>query len=405
MSSIEKNIILYFPFDEGNGSKTAFDYSTNRADGVVKNAEFTAGKIGNAIKFEGDGTVEVPKEVMSEGVMNSEWSILAWIDSTGIEAGSPKMAIWNIAMSGVNNFVENRITLQPGTWSHLAITKRGNTYNFYLNTILVDTIVRAGHVTGMSLSQDYFGSDYGKGCVDDLKIFNIALSAEDLVNQMANVKTLEYSIDGVNLKEYGVFVSDSKGLTDRPKMKKPYLESWADYHGSMVDLNHKFLEDRVITLNCFIKSDNGKGEFVSAVNKFLQIFDEHGTHRLMVDIHPTKPLVYEVYLEDSVEFAKTWNDGLMVGTFTLKLREPSPVKRVLKYMKVDNNTPDVSITIETNKSVDVHWGDGSSVFDVSGKQTLTHKYKDTGDYYIIVSGCIDEIIKFETNAIIVWQKI
>ena len=47
--SSNNNIIFNMPFDESDGSATAYDYSSNRADGVVTGAHFTAGKNGNAI--------------------------------------------------------------------------------------------------------------------------------------------------------------------------------------------------------------------------------------------------------------------------------------------------------------------------------------------------------------------
>lgn len=59
--SSNNNIIFNMPFDESDGSATAYDYSSNRADGVVTGAHFTAGKNGNAISFSGNDTCEVSK--------------------------------------------------------------------------------------------------------------------------------------------------------------------------------------------------------------------------------------------------------------------------------------------------------------------------------------------------------
>lgn len=401
----EKHTILYLPFDESKGSKTAFDYSVNRADGGVNDADFVSGKVGNAIEFNGLGSVDVSKKILTPESLNQDWTIMAWVKSGEMEVGSPSVLVWTVAMVGVNNFVERVIPIQSGQWSHVALTKRGSVYKFYLNTTMIDTVIHAGEITGLSLSQDYFGGEFGKGCVDDLKVFDVALSAEDIVGQMSNVKVLEYYIDGVNLKEYGVRVSDSKGLVGRTKAKKPRSESWDDYNGVMIDLRHKYVEERTIILSCFIKTVNGKGDYVAAVNKFSQLFDKPGTVRLMIDIHPTKPLVYEVYLEDPIDPDKTWNDGLMVGVFQLKLKEPNPVKRVLKYMKVGPDSMPVTIKMITHKMVDVYWGDGTVDQDVFGEVQLTHEYKAVGDYFIIVAGCIDEIGLFETNSIIVWEKI
>ena len=45
------NIIFNMPFDESDGSATAYDYSSNRADGVVTGAHFTAGKTAMPFPF------------------------------------------------------------------------------------------------------------------------------------------------------------------------------------------------------------------------------------------------------------------------------------------------------------------------------------------------------------------
>jgi hypothetical protein len=141
------------------------------------------------------------------------------------------------------------------------------------------------------------------------------------------------------------------------------------------------------------------------VAKFEQLFDASGTQRLVIDIHPTKPLIYEVYCKDEIAISKKWNDNLMVGTFKLKLIEPEPVKRILKHIRTGESTKTCSITLKTTKLVNIYWGDGTVDYDVSGDITKTHDYTENGDYYPVITGCIDEITEFSTNAIIVWNKI
>lgn len=403
MAVNKNNIILNLPFDESDGSLIAYDYSTNLANGVISGAKFVSGKIGNAVQLSGEDTCEVSKNVLN---LSGDFSLMCWINPAAIQIGSPSKVIWMLAFDGVNQFVEIPIELSCGNWVSVAITKKGAIYNFYANASLVKTVNRSGSLIGVSLNQDYYGGEFGKGSVDDLKVYNIALSQADLTEEMSAVKQLTYYIDGVDLKEYGVYVSASEGLLDRPKMKAPLSVSWDNYHGSCVDLNHKFYENREITLSCFIKAE-GKGDFVSKVNQFLQVFDKKGTNRLMVDIHPTKPLVYEVYSSDNIAIKKTWDDNLMVGTFSLKLIEPSPVKKVLKFMRVGESTKDCSIKLTITKLVDIYWGDGEVDTDIYGTDvTINHTFKNNGDYYIIVAGCVDEIDKFEAkNTIIVWNKL
>ena len=81
------------------------------------------------------------------------------------------------------------------------------------------------------------------------------------------------------------------------------------------------------------------------LSRFEQLFDEQGTQRLMIDVHPTKPLLYEVYCKDEISVAKKWSDELMVGTFKLKLFEPEPVKRILKHIRVGDSTKTCTITM------------------------------------------------------------
>lgn len=200
-------------------------------------------------------------------------------------------------------------------------------------------------------------------------------------------------------------MSASDGLLSRPKLKDPLTVNWDNYHGESVDLMHKFIEARDITLSCFVKAES-KMNFIKRVNDFAHLFDKKGTNRLVVDVHPVKPLIYEVYIKDEIEVSKTWNDSLMVGTFKLKLREPEPVKKVLKHIRVSEATKTCEITLTSTKYVNIYWGDGNVDYDIAGKDvSVQHEYTENGDYFPVVTGCIDEITSFTTNAIIVWERI
>ena len=147
-------------------------------------------------------------------------------------------------------------------------------------------------------------------------------------------------------------------------------------------------------------------DFIKKITTFEQQFDKTGTNRLMIDVHPVKPLIYEVYCKDAIEISKEWSNELMVGTFKLKLVEPEPVKRVLKHIRVGEATKTCSITLTSSKYVNIYWGDGKVDYDVSGENlTITHNYDVNGDYFPVITGCIDEISSFTTNAIVVWERI
>ena len=397
------DIILQLPFDEPSGSPIAYDYSQSRADGTVKGATFVGGKNGNAISFGGDDYCEVSKSILPN--MNTEFSILAWVQGRQTECGSPSKMIWNLNFAGLNNYVEVPIEAKPGSWFSLAVTRRGGVFNFYVNSSLIKTVNNSGALQGISLNQDYYGGEYGFGLLDDVKIYKVALLQADLINELQSTKQQAYLLDGVDFKDYGVYVSGSDGILTRPKLKAPASLSWDNYHGESVDLMHKFYESREITLSCFVKAES-KMDFIKRVSEFEAQFDKKGTNRLVIDVHPVKPLIYEVYCKDAIEITKEWSNELMVGTFKLKLIEPEPVKRVLKHIRISEATKTCTITLTSRKLVNVYWGDGQVDYDISGQaRTITHDYTQNGDYFPVITGCIEEITEFDTNAIIVWERI
>ena len=391
------------PFDESDGSKVAYDYSRTRADGTVTDAHFVEGKNGNAISFSGHGTCEVSKEVLQS--MDMAFSLLAWVKGREVECGSPRKMIWILNFEGVENFVEIPIEANPGSWYSLAVTRHAGQYKFYVNSSLIKEINRSAPLKGLSLNQDYYGGDFGFGLLDDVKIYNVTLQQSDLINEISSSKQQAYLLDGVNFKKFGVYVSGSDGIVSRPKMKAPFSIKWDNYHGESVDLMHKFYEPREITLHCFIKA-NSKIDFIKRISEFEQQFDKVGTNRLTIDVHPVKPLIYEVYCKDAIEVVKEWSNDLMVGTFKIKLVEPEPVKRVLKHIRISEATKTCRITLTTMKRVNIYWGDGTVDYDVEGEnKEILHHYETNGDYFPVITGCIDEIKTFDTNAIVVWEKI
>lgn len=397
------NIILNLPFDEGNGSAVAYDYSPNRADVDVHSAAFVPGLNGNAIKFTGSEYGEVTKQIFSS--LNAPFTISLYAQSLEVETGTPTKFIWLLNFEGLNNYMEVPIEAKPHVWFNLALIRQGMMYNFFVNGQLVNTVMQDGTLHGVSISQDYYGGEYGLCLLDDVKLYDIALTQEDLLQTLSVSKPQSYTLDGVDLKDYGVYVSDSDGVLNRPKLKPMATVSWDNYHGEDVDLNHKFYEPREITFSCFIRAKT-KNDFIMQMARFEQQFDKRGLHRLVIDVHPIKPLIYEVYCKDEISVSKKWNDELMVGTFKLKMIEPQPVKRVLKHIRVSEATKICTINISTDKLVNIFWGDGTVDEDISGRDVqISHDYKENGEYFPVITGCIDEIESFTTNAIVVWNKL
>lgn len=413
--AVEESLVLHMPFDEMDGATTTYDYSKNRADGVVTDAHFESGKNSNCIRFDGNGKCEVSKSVLA---LSGSFTLCTYVKSHSVASKLVVLLNYN----GINNYYKTLIDVSPDQWYYLAVVREGTSITMYLNGTKIGTEKvpsNFGNPVGFSISQDCYIAELGRGCLDDTKLFSKALTQEEILNLLDNTKQLAYLLDGVNFKDFGVYVSGSKGIIDSLKMKEPLKLDWDGYHGEAIDLSRPRMQAREITLECFIKSEGGKIAFVQAVKDFLeQFYTPHkkqadskseavaaGLHRLTIDIHPTKALVYEVYLPDGTDISKEWNDSKMVGTFSLKLKEPEPVKRVLKHFRVNENSKTVTITLTTEKLVNIYWGDGTTTQDVYGTQTITHDYSENGEYYVIVTGVIEDIAEFSTNAIIVWNKL
>ena len=216
---------------------------------------------------------------------------------------------------------------------------------------------------------------------------------------------VKYYIDGVDLKTYGVSVSGSEGLLSRPKIKAPVSMSWEGYHGDVIDVSKRRYESRQISIDCFIVA-NDNIDLIAKFNAFAAVFDKTGLRQLLVSVEPAEPLAYMVLLEESIDIKKIWGETQVVGTFTLNLREPEPVKKVLRYTRSDVASKTVSITVTSAKMLNIYWGDGTFTYDVSGTAvTVTHDYAVNGRFYIVVTGNIEEITSLTSTGAIVWNKL
>lgn len=405
--ALEQNLILNIPFDESNGSTVAYNFAQNRHDATVTDCSFVSGKQGNCIHFDGAGRAEIENNVVT---LSGNFTILAWLKSILFEDGytNKRIGIFCNTDQSEGGYREAWIDIEPGSWGYFALRKAGNQVSIYLDTQLIQTLVLPSTMTGIAILQDVYGTGNGYGDLDELKIYNVALSESEIAEELNSISQLEYYLNGVNFNEFDLHVESSTGVLDLPKLKTPTSVDWADYHGKVIDLTDKRYQEREITLNCWLRA-TGKMDFTERVNRLYEHFRQDGTQRLMISIHPTKPLVYEVYCEDGVAPSKRWHDDKMIGTFSLKLKEPDPVKRVIRHQRLNASNAELTIELKSDKMVNIYWGDGTVSEDIYGDYTggnaLKHTYAENGIYYAIVAGVIEEITDFDTNGIVVWNRL
>lgn len=402
----EQNLILNMPFDEADGSAVAYDYTAHRYDATVEGATFKHGTKSNCIHFEGTGSASVEQDILQ---LASDFTILAWVKPSMLEDGVTGKRLGLFCNTGLmEGYRDVWVDVNPDVWQFVIIRKSSSRVSLIIDLKEQGSVTLPGTLTGLSLLQDVYSGEYAYADLDEVKIYNTALSNEELEEAIKSVSTLEYILDGVNLKDFGIRVSASTGVLDLPKLKSPTEVDWPDYHGKVLDLTDKRYSEREITLSCWCKA-TGKSDFAERIYNLCDHFRKDGTIRLEITINPLKPLVYEVYNEDGVAVSKKWHDEQMIGTFTLKLQEPDPVKRVMRHQYAGSSTKEVSVAFKSDKMVNIYWGDGTVEQDVYGDHTgenaITHSYETTGVYYVIVAGVIEEITDFNTNGIVIWSRL
>lgn len=163
---------------------------------------------------------------------------------------------------------------------------------------------------------------------------------------------VRYSVNGKYFKDFGTYISSSEGLFDALKRKPVNTYDWAEYHGSSPDLSNPKFEQREITLKGFVTGANWeimKSNFDSIISEFHKA----GTQRLLIEPFGLKPLPYEVCMIDEVKLQKEFKNGQMVGTFTLKLIEPNPIKKVL-YLTGDA----LNLAYNSSTETEIFYGNG-----------------------------------------------
>lgn len=216
--------------------------------------------------------------------------------------------------------------------------------------------------------------------------------------------TVNYYLNGTLFADYGVKIIQSKGILNALKMKEPVKTNWPDHHGEVIDLAAPRFEAREIVLECIIKATNSN-DWIGKVRLFIGALQQAELNQIVIEIvdgaTSMRPLVYMVFLQEVPDISKTWSEANMFGTFTLKLKEPEPVKRIYS-----TNSTSVSLTINTTDPVNIYWGDREAEYDVTTETgEITHSYFREEPHYIVITGIIDNINGVSTDATEVWNKL
>jgi len=205
-----KTCVGVWLFDEGDGT-TAKDSSGNKNDGMLVNSpEWVAGKFDNALNFDGvDDYINLPATTSDnwEGITLVAW---AWLNllptelpaSYGEIYGS-NQDLYDMYEDKGNNELRVKVTttvgaerpgiptaqLETGQWLHIAGIHdiSAGQMKIYMNGNLIDTHNLTGTINGTQYST--IGAqggpngpftDFFNGIIDEVALFNVPLSEQDL---------------------------------------------------------------------------------------------------------------------------------------------------------------------------------------------------------------------------------
>ena len=221
-------LVAAYPFDEGSGT-TVHDVSNNGNNGTINGATWTtSGESGDALVFNGNALVTVNNSAtlqlsnamtleawVNPSNLNSSWQdvIYKGDDNYYLEGSSPD---GQPAVGGT--FGETDISpligggaLPANIWSFLAATYDGATIQLYINGTQVASQPQTGAIMAsanpLQIGGDTIYGQYFQGAIDEVRIYNLALTAAqiqaDMNMPLSNIPTapgdLTATIVGTNL--------------------------------------------------------------------------------------------------------------------------------------------------------------------------------------------------------------
>jgi len=218
LSILEEGLVGHWPFDEMSGTM-AYDFSGNENHGVIDGATWVTGKVGDgALSFDGvSNVVKVPHSPSL--VFTNQVTIAAWLnlaDATANQDAIQKYGIALCELRDANGIIKNILKLNEqwlsfpynenadaflNQWHHLALTYDGAQVVNYLDGQIDNTFAQTGDINIPTAGESdlSFGANapwndiYFNGMIDDVRLYNRALSASEIENLFHGVNAVEQS--------------------------------------------------------------------------------------------------------------------------------------------------------------------------------------------------------------------
>ena len=212
------NLMAHYALDEGSGT-IAVDSSGNGNNGTISGgATFTTGKIGQALSFDGvNDYINIPNNTTLSPT--GDMTLSAWVKfwQLGTDLARVQKIVYKghnvtpwesyeLMMDATNQIVFNRAggtnsyagagytgAVSKGVWYHIVGVSQGLTMKIYINGT-DSTNWKYNDVSGSFLQSNMdlrignnpWNSEHFNGDIDDVRIYNYALSSQEVTNLYNN---------------------------------------------------------------------------------------------------------------------------------------------------------------------------------------------------------------------------
>ena len=200
-------LVAAYGFNEGAGTVVG-DASGSNNTGTIKAATWSAsGHTGAALSFDGTSAwVAIPPSASLS--LTNGMTLEAWVRPTAATGWRSVIlkegtGILSYALYSANDasrpggFVHNgsadvsvlgTAAVPLNAWTHLGVTYDGSALRFYTNGVLVKTVTGVSSIAtttgGLKIGGNSVWGEYFKGLIDDVRIYNRALSAAEMQTDM-----------------------------------------------------------------------------------------------------------------------------------------------------------------------------------------------------------------------------
>jgi hypothetical protein len=198
-------LVAAYSFDEGTGTNVA-DASGTGNGGTVTGATWsTAGKHGGALSFDGAGDFVTVADTASLD-LSAAMTVEAWVFPTSLTGYSAIVAKERTGggfpygletgagvpdgyvTTGPNATAAATTALAANAWTHVAASYDGANVRLYVNGVLAATKAASGAIRlsndALRIGGDVTWSEWFQGRIDDVRVYNRALTAAELGTDM-----------------------------------------------------------------------------------------------------------------------------------------------------------------------------------------------------------------------------